>query len=401
MLTLAQAQARIINLVRPLGTETLPLIQCLHRISTDRVTSSIDLPVFDNSAMDGYAVRATDLASASAERPATLQLIGRVAAGETFSRTVRAGQCVRLFTGSPLPPGADAVVMQEDTRVEVAEPDRVWFLDTVKPGENIRRHGQDVSRGTVLLEPGQELTVGRICLLAAGGTTFVRVGRQPVVGLLATGNELQEGGKPLGPGQIYECNRTALAAWLPRCGATIRLFPLTPDTSEATRSALEQAFQLCDVVLTSGGVSVGESDWIKPAFHQMGGELDFWRIAVKPGKPFAFGQWRGKFLFGLPGNPVSALVTFHLLVRPALARLQGATAVALPSCSACLAEALSNDGDRPHFMRVTIDTTGNARSAGKQASHALSSLASSDGLVEVPAGKTLPQGSLVRVLRWE
>ena len=351
--------------------------------------------------MDGYAVRATDVASATPTAPVRLRLAGKVAAGQVFPGEVTAGTCVRLFTGSPLPPGADAVVMQEDTCVDSNAPGEVLILAQARPGENVRSRGEDVKCGSPLAEAGELLSVGRIGLLAAAGVARFRVGRQPLVGLLATGSELIEPGRPLEPGRIYESNRAVLAALIRRAGAVPKVLPLVADVLAETSRALTDAFNQCDVVVTSGGVSVGEMDFLKRAFEQIGGKLEFWKVAIKPGRPFVFGRLRGKLLFGLPGNPVSALVTFLLLVRPALLRWQGATDVSLPAHSGVLAETLANLGERRHFIRVKVDSLGKVRSAGIQASHVLSSLAAANGLVEVPAGTTLPAGSTVTVLRWE
>jgi molybdopterin molybdotransferase len=222
-----------------------------------------------------------------------------------------------------------------------------------------------------------------------------------VVGLLATGSELTEPGQPLAAGRIYESNRAALAALVARTGAVPKTFPIVADVLDGTRQALAAAFNQCDAVVTSGGVSVGEYDFLKRAFEQIGGELAFWKVAIKPGRPFAFGRLRGKLLFGLPGNPVSALVTFLLLVRPALLRWQGATGVSLPAHPAVLVEPLANQGERRHFMRVKVDSAGKVYSTGIQASHVLSSLAAANGLVDVPAHTTLAAGSAVAVLRWD
>jgi molybdopterin molybdotransferase len=318
-----------------------------------------------------------------------------------FTGQVASGTCARLFTGSPLPEGADAVVMQEDTRPDPARPGQVFFLDTARPWENVRLRGEDLKRGDLLAEAGDVLTFGKIGLLAAAGRRELKVRRQPRVALLATGNELAEGGQPLQPGQIYESNRAMLAALAKRAGARPDTFPLVPDTMEATRASLEKALATCDVAITIGGVSVGEFDFVKPAFEQMGGELNFWKVAIKPGKPFVCGRAGRKLLFGLPGNPVSALVTFLLLVRPALGRLQGARAVGLTQCPGPLAEPLTNPADRRHFMRVAQDDSGKVRSAGAQASHVLSSLAKANGLVDVPPRTTLAKGAIVFVLRWD
>jgi molybdopterin molybdotransferase len=401
MLELEAARERILALIPPAQPERIELAQAHQRILAERLLSPLDLPAFDNSAMDGYAVRAADLRGANADSPVGLRLQGRVAAGEVFSGEVISGSCVRLFTGSPMPRGADAVVMQEDTRIDSGEPGVVSFLDSVKPWENVRFRGEDLKTGGVLADAGALLTAGRVNLLAAAGFTHVAVGRRPIVGLLATGSELTEAGQPLGPGKIYESNRAGLAALTARAGAVPRVFPLVRDTPGETQDALEAAFRECDIVVSSGGVSVGEMDFIKSAFTALGGELDFWKVAIRPGRPFVFGRRLGKFLFGLPGNPVSAFVTFLLLVRPALARWQGAAQVSLPVHSGTLAEPFSNPGGRRHFVRVAVDSMGQVRSAGAQESHIMSSLAAANGLVDLAAETNLAAGTIVPVLAWE
>ncbi|MCL5098099.1 MAG: molybdopterin molybdotransferase MoeA [Candidatus Omnitrophica bacterium] len=401
MLELEEAQRRIRTLIEPLGVETVPLSRAWARISAENVPAPISLPVFHSSAMDGYAVRASDLAGAALGKPVALSLSGEVPAGEVFTGVIEPGQCVRVCTGSPVPAGADAVVMEEETRFEPGQPGRVWFSSVPHLGEFIRRRGEDCAAGVVLVKAGQRLTSSRICLLGALGLGEVRVGRQPVVGLLATGNELQEPGTRLAPGRVYECNRTALAALTARANALPRFFPIVPDDPVATQQALAHAFAQCDVVLTSGGVSVGKWDLVKSAFEQLGGDLQFWRVAIKPGKPFVLGRLGTKLLFGLPGNPVSAMVTCLLLVCPALLAMQGVWEPALETRPGILAEALANPGNRRHFMRVTMDSNSNVRSAGIQASHILSPLAVSDGLVDVPPGAILKPGEGVRILVWD
>jgi molybdopterin molybdotransferase len=401
MLEFEAALAQVLAAVPAPTSENVSLSVAAGRVLAGQVQSPIDLPVFDNSAMDGYGLRAADVAAAKPDLPTRLRLAGRITAGDVFAGEVKAGTCVRLFTGSPLPPGADAVVMQEDTRVESTAPGEVLILASAVPGENVRSRGGDVKRGSTLGVTGEFLTAGRLGLLAAVGLTSVRAGRQPVVGLLATGSELQEPGQPLAPGRIYESNRLALAALMARAGAVPRTFPLVADDLAATRLALADACTQCDAVVTTGGVSVGEMDFIKRAFEQIGGELEFWKVAIKPGRPFVFGRCRGKLLFGLPGNPVSALVTFLLLVRPALLRWQGAADISLPVLPGVLAEPLVNDGGRRHFMRVRVDLAGKTYSAGVQASHVLSSVAAANGLVDVPANTTFTAGTAVSVLRWD
>ncbi len=396
MLTYEEALARILAALPPVRSEQVPLAEAAGRFLAEAVVSTLDLPPFDNSAMDGYAVRAADVISASAEQPVALRLIGQVGAGQVFKGGVGVQTCVRLFTGTPLPAGADAVVMQEDTR---AEGDTVLVLDRARPWENVRLRGEDVKAGAVLVTPGTRLGAGHLGLLAAVGTARVRVARRPRVAIVATGSELRPPGKPLAPGQIYESNRTMLAAMLTACGAEVRPLPLVPDTLTRTRNALQRAFAENDAVVTSGGASVGQLDFVKAAFTELGGSQEFWKVAIKPGKPFVFGTLQGKLLFGLPGNPVSAFVTFLLLVRPALLRWQGATEVALPAHPGRLVEPLVNRGDRRHFVRVRVDAEGRVHSAGIQASHRMHSLAAANALVDAPPATTLAAGATVRVLR--
>ena len=399
MLDLETALTRVLAALPPPQAESLSLAAAYDRVLAESVRSPSDLPLFDNSAMDGYAVRTADVQGAKSEAPVRLMVRARIPAGEAFQGELSPGECARLFTGSPMPRGADAVVMQEDTRVDATRPDEVLICDAVVPGENVRHQGEDVQRGAALLEAGKVLTSGRIGLLAATGVAQVAVGRQPIVGLLATGSELREPGSTLLPGQIYESNRTMLKPLITQAGGASKIFRLVPDTLAATRSALEVAFAECDFVVTSGGVSVGETDFVKPAFEAMGGELQFWKVAIRPGKPFVFGRVGEKFLFGLPGNPISAFVTFLLLVRPALRQWQGAQDLALPVQPGILGEAIANAGDRRHFLRVRLDDEGKVFSAGQQASHVLTSLAAADGLLDMPPQTTLPTGAPVQVMR--
>ncbi|HWC59983.1 MAG TPA: gephyrin-like molybdotransferase Glp, partial [Verrucomicrobiae bacterium] len=311
MLELEQAVEKILAAIPALKTESIPLAEACGRVVAEKILASTDLPPFDNSAVDGYAVRAQDVASASAQNPVTLQLVGRIPAGENFTGELSAGQCIRIFTGSPVPRGADAVVMQEDTRVPTISspsPPRsggegrgevvlraqgdVYILDAAKPWENIRFHGEDVKRGTALVEPGTRLGTAHIALLAATGVGQLTVNRRPTVALIATGSELKEPvpGAQLSPGQIFESNRAALAPLISATGAIPKIFPIVPDIAEATRNALSRALAECDIVITCGGVSVGEMDFVKSAFEELGGKLDFWKVAIKPGRPFVFGR---------------------------------------------------------------------------------------------------------------
>ena len=401
MLSLEAARQKIMACFQPLPAQAATVAAAAGRFLAEPIVSPVDLPPFDNSAMDGYAVRAADAAGAVPDSPVTLKRIGLTAAGEIFKGAVLPGTCVRVFTGSALPAESDAVVMQEDTRLDPARPDHVQLLDAVKPWENVRFRGEDVKRGATVIEAGQRVNAPRAGLIAALGLDSVLVHARPVVALLATGGELLEPGQQAQPGKIFESNRIALAPLLAAAGAVPRTFPIVRDTLAETRQALEAAFENCDAVVTTGGVSVGELDFVKAAFEQLGGTLDVWNVAIRPGKPFAFGRYSNKFLFGLPGNPVSAMVTFLLLVRPALLRWQGAAHVELPTQPGTLAEPVSNPGDRRHFMRMRLDEAGVVWSAGRQGSHLLGSLALASGLVDVPPQTSWPAGTPVTLLRIE
>jgi len=397
MLQLEEARERILAAVPVLPSERVSPANAVRRIVATDIAASLALPAFDNSAMDGYAVRVADLKVASAENPVRLDISQRIPAGAEKIAAIGTGQCARVFTGSPVPAGADAVVMQEDV---VRENNTAIFRETMKPWENVRLRGEDVKAGTTVIKAGGRVTAGTVALLGALGISEIAVHRRPTVAILATGNELREAGQPLQPGEIYESNRAALAALLAEAGALPRLFPVIPDVLDETRRALRRAFDECDLVVTSGGVSVGELDFVKDAFRELGGKMEFWRVAIRPGKPFMFGSLGEKLLCGLPGNPVSAFVTAAMLVWPVILRLQGARDVEMPSQFAIADDVFINKTDRRHLMRVRVDGNGHVSLAGLQASHALGSLAAANGLVDVPAGGMIERGVTVRVLRF-
>ncbi len=401
MFSLEEALKLILDTVQSGPLEFIHTRDSFQRICGRDILAPIDLPRFDNSAMDGYAVHSEDIRSASPENAVDLAVVGTVPAGQTFSGALQKGQCVRLFTGSLLPSGADAVVMQEDTRPSGQGGRVISVLDAVKPWENVRFRGEDVKLGVLVVSQGEAISAGAVGLLGALGIGELNVFRRPRVALLATGNELQEPPAPIGESKIYESNRAMLAALVRRAGAEPDILPIVPDDPSATRATLDQAFSRHEVVVTSGGVSVGEFDCVKQAFEELGGQLALWKVALKPGKPFVFGRLGTKTLFGLPGNPVSSFVTFLLLVRPALLRMIGANILTLPSHSAILSETVENRGDRRHFMRVRVDSLGKVCVAGPQASHMLKSLAEANGLIDVLPGAALQPGASVQVLRWD
>lgn len=401
MLTYEAALERLLSRVRgPRLTEPVSVDDALGRHLAEAPSALVDLPPFDNASMDGWAVRSGDLQ----RLPADLGVQGCVQAGGVYPGALEPGQAIRIFTGSPLPDGADAVVPQEDCRETGAG--RVRVLEGGKPWENVRFRGEDVRRGTSLVPAGTRLGPGHLALLSAAGISHVRAWPRVRVALLPNGSELVPPGRPLPPGGIYESNGVALAALVAGIGAEPQRLPPPADDLPALRGALRSAFQTADLVVTAGGASVGEHDLVKPALESLGGTIDFWRIALKPGKPFFFGTLPGvdgrpdQHLLGVPGNPVSAFVTTVLLVLPVLRRLQGATDCAPPTRPGELAEALGNPEDRRHFVRVRVDAEGRVRSCGPQGSHFLGGLAASDGLVDLPPRTHLPAGSRVRVWHW-
>ena len=398
MLSLEEAIERSLAAAPELGSKTIPLADAEGRFATSDTKARVSLPGFDNSAMDGYAVRSCDLKGASANSPVGLDCIGVIPAGTFPSDSLNNGTCMKIYTGSPIPNGADAVIMQEDCQTMPDACNTVHCNDSVKPWENIRLEGEDIREGDAVISNGSRITAGTIGLLAASGHDRIEVGRRPRVGLVATGSELVEPPGGLKPGEIYESNRAMLASLAARVNAEPTPYPIVPDSLDNTVAALERAFAENDVVVTSGGVSVGDHDHVKPAIERLGGSVDFWKIAVKPGKPFVLGQVGSKPLFGLPGNPVSALVTYLLIVRPALLNMQGAREWRLTKRPGCLVDELVNRGDRRHFMRVTIDDRGLVLSAGGQRSHMLSSLAKANGLVDLPPKSRWSKGERVEVI---
>jgi molybdopterin molybdotransferase len=392
MLSLELALEQLLAAVQPVGSERLPLSEILGRYIAEPIDAPNPLPLFDNSAMDGYAVRAAD----GSRQSAVLTQIARIPAGEFFEGEIKSGQCARIFTGSPMPAGADAVVMQEDTRVEG---DRITILDPVKPWENVRFRGEDVKQGALIANRGEKITASLLGLLGACGVGEASVHRQVRVAILATGSELRSPGAIHEPGEIFESNRLMIAALAREGGLVPEIKEVVPDDHGRTVAALREAAG-ADAVITCGGVSVGEFDFVKSAVQELGGAIDFWRVAIKPGKPFVHATVLGKPMFGLPGNPVSALVTFLLLARPALLRMSGAADVEPGRCLGELAEEISNPGDRRHFVRVIMDANGLVRASGPQASHRLGSLAAANGLLDVPAGAQWETGRRVAVLRF-
>ncbi|HEV2803358.1 MAG TPA: gephyrin-like molybdotransferase Glp [Chthoniobacterales bacterium] len=390
MITEEQALARIIENVRPLPTRTVPLSQGRDRFAAADVFARVALPGFDNSAMDGYAVVASACAAGKSQR-----LVGEQPAGIDRGLRIEAGEALRIFTGAPIPAGADAVVMQEDVRVDGSE---IFLNTTVEPGEFIRRRGCDLGEGQKIVETGTRLRAQTLALLASQGLAEVEIGGEVRVTIVSTGDELVAPGGNLGPGQIFDSNSALLQSLVEKWGGTVARVRRCPDEAAAIESAFREALSF-EVLIVLGGVSVGARDLVKPALQAIGAETDLWRVAVKPGKPFLFGRARDCAIFGLPGNPVSAFVTFLLFVRPALLRMMGASAaeLSLPQAECVLAEELSNDGDRPHYVRGRTNA-GRFTPIGRQESHALYGLSRANALVRVPAAAVFPAGASVPVI---
>lgn len=392
---LDDALADLLRRARPLGAaEEVPTYDADRRVLAEDLVSPLQVPPQDNSSMDGYAVRGAEIA----DEGVVLPVSQRIAAGQS-GMPLQPGTAARIFTGAPVPAGADAIVMQEDA--EAVGADAVRILRVPDAGQWIRRSGEDVQRGAVVLRRGHRLDPSA-CGLAAGiGRDRLLVARRPRVAMFSTGDELvMPGTVPPGqmrPGAIYNSNRFFLRQLLVRCGCEVSDLGIVPDRRDATVEALRGAASAHDLILTSGGVSVGEEDHIKPAVQQLG-SLDLWQIAMKPGKPFAYGTVGNAHFIGLPGNPVSSFVTFLLLVRPFLLQLQGATqlqpvAIRLPAHFEW-----KRPDKRREFLRVRRDAEGGLALFPNQSSGVLTSTVWADGLLDVPAGQAIARGDLVRFL---
>ena len=364
------------------------------RVLAHDLVSALQVPSFDNSAMDGYALRAADVPAAGAVLPVSQ----RIAAG-AVGAPLDAGTAARIFTGAPVPAGADVVVMQEECSAQ--DDDSVRINAVVQPGQNIRRAGEDIAQGSSIIAAGTRLTPAELGLAASIGCAQLQVAKRPRVALFSTGDELVMPGdvapQDLPAGSIYNSNRFFLRAMLQRLGCEVVDKGIVPDSYDATVAALQSAAADCDLVLTSGGVSVGEEDHVKPAVQALG-SLDLWAIAIKPGKPFAYGKVGKAHFIGLPGNPVSSFVTFALLVRPFVLRLQGVCNVA-PQAVAMRADFDWPRADkRQEFLRVRINAQGGLDRFANQSSGVLTSVVWGDGLVDNPAGSTIAKGDWVRFM---
>ena len=395
-LDLDVALAAMLEDCRPsTGSERIPVADALGRVAAGPVTAPRALPPFAASAMDGYALRSRDVAG---EPPHRLNVAGTSLAGHPFDGVVSPGHCVRIFTGAPIPDGLDAVVIQEDCD---AQDGAVVIRVPVHAGDHVRPVGHDVALGDQVVAAGRRLTPFDVGWLTACGLDRVTVTRRPRVGIFSTGDELLEPGMTQGPGQIYDANRATLRGLLASLPVGVRDFGIVADDREAIRHTLEQARDTCDVVVTSGGVSVGDADWVRDVLESLG-TLKLWRLNLKPGKPLAYGRLGQAAFFGLPGNPVSTIVTALLLLKPVLERMCGSPPRPPLHLPATLAHDLDHSPGREEFQRGRLTETESGwlvRATGDQSSNRLASFAEADCLIRVPKDRgDLPAGSTVRTL---
>lgn len=389
----AQALQHVLAGVEPVGPESVGLRMAAGRTLAGPLVAAITSPPFDASSMDGYAVRAKDIAKA----PATLTLAGEAAAGRGFAGSVRPKQAVRIFTGAPLPDGADTIVIQEDTRAEDA---RVTILETVPKGANVRPRGQDFHEGADLLPDGRRLSPRDVMLAAGSGHALLAVRRRPVIAILATGDELVEPSDRPMAGQIVSSNSYGLAALIEAAGGEVRLLGIARDTVEALAQKISEA-KGADVLVTTGGASIGDHDLVRPALETAGAKLDFWKIAMRPGKPMFFGRLGAMRVLGLPGNPLSVMVGGRVFLVPLIAKMLGRDD-APAHVRAVLSVPLAANGPRDHYMRASLDTSQmppRVTPQSSQDSSLVAAFSSAECLIIVPANTpALPPGAEVQAM---
>jgi molybdopterin molybdotransferase len=395
-LRVEQARTRILETIPTItDTECLAIRSALNRVLAGEVRSSIDVPAHTNSAMDGYAIVASDIPATGNKR---LQVIGKVFAGAPLQTAVKAGQCARIMTGGKMPAGTDTVIMQEHVTVQ---DDCITIASGHKAGQNVRKVGEDLARGDSVFQPGRQLQPADIGMLASMGMAEVSVYRRPRVAFFSTGDELVGVGHTLGEGQIYDSNRYTLYGMLKRLGVEFLDMGIIPDQRDKIEAAFQSAAGSADVLITSGGVSVGEADFVKETLERLG-DIGFWKIAMKPGRPLAFGQLGQCQFFGLPGNPVSSMVTFYQFVQPALKRMMGMHETMPMLLPARCESALKKRPGRAEFQRgiMTVNPAGElvVQSTGAQGSGILSSMAKANCFIVLPLEcERVASGEMVQV----
>lgn len=405
MLSVSNARQRILEFFQPVETVSLSIDKLAGRVLSEDVVANIDLPLFDNSSVDGFAVRHEDVSDANASTPEILQVVSDIRAGTYSEIQILSGQCARIMTGAPLPPQADAVVMVEDTNFNVRDPGTIAPVEVeihkaVLFGENVRRRGNDLQSGQLVLPVGRILHPQDLGLLAMLGQGKATVYRKPRVALLSSGDELIPVDAPISPGKIHDSNSYVLAAACESAGVELIQLGVASDSDKDVRKRLMHALEeKPDVIISSAGVSVGAFDYVKSVIES-DGRLEFWKVNMRPGKPLAFGNFRGIPFFGLPGNPVSAYVSFEVFVRPALEKMIGKIPASHPSEKAILAEFVESDGRESYLRSIVTIENGKSyvRLTGHQGSGNLLSLVQANALLIVPSGvKSLPAGSEVEI----
>lgn len=384
MISVEEARRIILENIRPLKeTEAKEMCSCLGRVLAFDLMAKENIPPFSNSAMDGFAARAKDLAGASRENPKTLEVIESLAAGYTARRSVGSMRAIRIMTGAPLPKGADSVVMVEDTK---NKEEFVIIFKEVEKGENVRYAGEDVKKGEIVIKNGTVLKSGHIGLLASLGAGKIKVFRQPRVAILATGDELVEIGQRLSPGKIRNSNAYSLYGQALKMAALPILLGIARDNKKDLEQKIRKGLS-ADMLLVSGGVSVGDYDFVKDVLKDLGTQMKFWRVAMKPGKPLAFGMMNGVPVFGLPGNPVSSMISFEQFVRPALLKMSGAREISRFYLPAIAKEDFEKKKGLRYFLRVILENKDGqlyASLTGPQGSGILKSMALANGIMELP-----------------
>ena len=412
MISVEEALDKVLSYVEVLETEAVPILEAMGQVLAGDIASRIDIPPLDNSAMDGYAVRAGDTQGASGQSPRLLRVIDTVIAGSISQQEVTPGTAIRIMTGAPVPGGADSVIRFEDTdedRRQGSDTGEIGILCEVNPGKNIRRAGEDITRGAIALRKGTVLRPAEVGVLASLGMSTVEVIRRPVVAVLATGNELVDIDQPLPAGKIYNSNTYSVASLVRRYGGIPRILGIALDSEASLLDKLGQGLD-ADMLITSGGVSAGDYDMVKDVLASEG-EITFWTVRMKPGKPLAFGTFRGVAKngnpkrvphLGLPGNPVSSMVTFELFARPAMLKMMGKKNLAKPVVEAVLEEpAVNTDGRRLYIRAIVTRHDGQyyASLTGPQGSGILTSMSLANGLVIVPEDTaSVKAGEVVKVI---
>ena len=398
MLSVEEALDRVLSRVTSVATERVDLLSALDRVLAEPVLAAGDIPPWPNSSMDGYALRAQDAREASPEHPALLTLAGTIPAGSVAPRPIAPGEAFRIFTGAPLPDGADSVIPQEEVE---ADGPGVRIRRPVRPGEYVRPRGEDMRAGEIVLHPSHLVGPAELGVLATLGYPQVRVFRRPRVAILSTGNELVDLGGPVGPGKIPNSNTYSLMAHVILAGGEPINLGVASDSLPEIEERLRWGLS-ADLLISSAGVSVGEFDFVREALTRLGAELHLWQVAMRPGKPITFGSLGPRPLFGLPGNPVSAMVTFELFVRPAIRKMAGHRKLHRPTIRARALAPIPNPGHRRGYLRVTLtpsDGGYGARLTGDQGSSILRSMVMADGLAVIPPDTTILEGSEVTVVR--